>query len=44
MSTDSTDSTTIRVSENLADELHERKSRGDTYNDVVRRLLTDESE
>jgi len=37
----STNSTTIRVSEELADELHERKSRGDTYNDVVRRLLED---
>jgi hypothetical protein len=31
--------TTIRVSEELADELHDRKARGDTYEDVLWRLL-----
>lgn len=31
--------TTIRVSDELADELHDRKSRGDTYEDVIWRLL-----
>lgn len=31
--------TTIQVDDETADELHERKQRGDTYDDVVRRLL-----
>lgn len=33
--------TSIRVSEELADELHERKNRGDSYEDVIWRLLED---
>ncbi|MGB9931547.1 hypothetical protein [Haloarcula amylolytica] len=35
--------TTIQVSDELADELHDRKSRGDSYEDVIWRL-TDRSE
>jgi len=31
--------TTIQVSEELADELHDRKSRGESYEDVVWRLI-----
>jgi predicted CopG family antitoxin len=31
--------TSIRVSEELADELHERKSRGDSYENVIWRLI-----
>lgn len=31
--------TSIRVSEDLADELHSRKNRGDSYEDVIWRLL-----
>jgi len=31
--------TSIRVSTDLADELHERKSRGDSYEDVIWRLI-----
>lgn len=31
--------TTIQVDEETADELHARKDRGDTYDDVVRQLL-----
>jgi hypothetical protein len=31
--------TSIQVSEELADELHERKQRGDSYEDVVWRLM-----
>lgn len=31
--------TTIQVDEETADELHARKDRGDSYDDVVRRLL-----
>lgn len=31
--------TSIRVSEELADELHSRKNRGDSYEDVIWRLL-----
>lgn len=31
--------TSIRVSEDLADELHDRKSRGDSYEDVIWRLI-----
>ena len=33
------DATTISVPEDLADELYERKGRGETYADVIRRLL-----
>ncbi len=31
--------TTIQVSDELADELHNRKDRGDSYEDVVWRLI-----
>jgi predicted CopG family antitoxin len=31
--------TSIRVSEELADELHDRKDRGDSYEDVIWRLI-----
>ena len=31
--------TSIRVSTDLADELHKRKSRGDSYEDVIWRLI-----
>lgn len=31
--------TTIGLSEALADELHDRKNRGDSYEDVVWRLI-----
>lgn len=31
--------TTIQVSDELADELHDRKDRGDSYEDVIWRLL-----
>jgi predicted CopG family antitoxin len=31
--------TSIRVSEKLADELHDRKNRGDSYEDVIWRLV-----
>jgi len=34
-----TDYTSIRVSVELADELHDRKERGDSYEDVVWRLI-----
>jgi len=34
--------TTLRVSEEMADELHDLKKRGDSYDDVIRRLVTDE--
>jgi len=33
--------TTIQVSDELADELHSRKGRGDTYEDVIWRLIGD---
>lgn len=36
--------TRIRVSEPLADDLHERKSRGDSYEDVIRRLIAEDGE
>ena len=36
-------STSIRVSDKLADELHDRKARGDSYEDVIWRLV-DEAE
>lgn len=35
------DDTTIRVSGEVADELHDRKGRGESYDDVLRRLLWD---
>lgn len=35
--------TTIQVSEELADELHSRKDRGDSYEDVIWELI-DESD
>jgi predicted CopG family antitoxin len=31
--------TTIQVSDELADELHDRKNRGDSYEDVIWRLI-----
>ena len=31
--------TTIQVSDELADELHDRKERGDSYEDVIWRLI-----
>ena len=34
--------TSIQVSDELADELHERKDRGDSYEDVIWRLLEDD--
>jgi hypothetical protein len=37
--TDDMGRTTIQVSDELADELHERKGRGDSYEDVVWRLI-----
>lgn len=33
--------TTIQVSDELADELHDRKERGDSYEDVIWRALGD---
>lgn len=33
------DYTSIRVTPELADELHSRKSRGDSYEDVIWRLI-----
>jgi len=36
--------TTISVPEELADELYARKARGETYADVIRRLLDNESD
>jgi len=33
------ETTTIQVTEATADDLHERKGRGESYNDVIRRLL-----
>jgi predicted CopG family antitoxin len=34
--------TSIQVSDELADELHERKERGDSYEDVIWRLIEDD--
>lgn len=31
--------TTIRVTPAVADELHDRKNRGESYDDVLRRIL-----
>jgi predicted CopG family antitoxin len=36
--------TTIQVSDELADELHSRKSRGDSYEDVIWRLIEENGE
>ena len=33
------DYTSIRVTEELADELHSRKSRGETYEEVIWKLI-----
>lgn len=34
--------TTIQVSDELADALHEEKNRGDSYEDVIWRLLEED--
>jgi predicted CopG family antitoxin len=34
--------TTIQISEELADELYDRKERGESYEDVIWRELSDE--
>jgi predicted CopG family antitoxin len=34
--------TSIQVTDELADELHERKDRGDSYEDVIWRLIEDD--
>lgn len=36
--------TTIQVSDELADELHDLKNRGDSYEDVIWRLIEEESD
>jgi len=36
--------TTIQVSDKLADELYERKNRGESYEDVVWRLIDEADE
>lgn len=36
--------TSIRVTTELADELYERKSRGESYEDVIWQLLEEENE
>lgn len=38
------DYTTIRVKPGTADELHDRKKRGDSYDDVIQRLLAETRE
>lgn len=35
------DRTTISVSDEVADALHDMKQRGESYDDVLRRILTD---
>lgn len=40
--TDPMGRTTIQVSDELADELHDRKGRGDSYEDVIWRLIENE--
>jgi len=35
------DRTTISVADETADELHDMKQRGDSYDDVIRRLIAD---
>lgn len=39
MNTDMSESTSIRVSERLADELYSRKGRGESYEDVIWELI-----
>lgn len=34
--------TTIQITEDLADELHQMKNRGDSYDDVIRRVIRNE--
>jgi len=34
--------TTIEVADNTADELHDMKNRGDSYDDVIQRLISNE--
>ena len=36
--------TTIRIDDSTADELHDRKERGDSYDDVITRMLQQEDE
>jgi len=36
--------TSIRISEELADELYDRKNRGESYEDVIWRLISNESD
>jgi len=31
--------TTIRIDDSTADQLHNKKNRGDSYDDVIKRLL-----
>lgn len=40
--TDNMGRTTIQVPDDLADELHDRKERGDSYADVIYRLIEKE--
>ena len=36
--------TSIRISEELADELYDRKNRGESYEDVIWRLISKEND
>jgi len=36
--------TSIRISEELADELYKRKTRGESYEDVIWQLIEDEAQ
>ena len=36
--------TSIRISEELADELYDRKNRGESYEDVIWRLIENEND
>lgn len=38
------DYTSIRITPKLADELHDRKDRGDSYEDVIWRLIEEADE
>lgn len=38
------DRTTISVSDEVADKLHELKERGDSYDEVLRRILAERGE
>ena len=38
------DYTSIRVTEELADELHSRKSRGESYEDVIWKMIEAEAD